>query len=299
MFTDNQKRVFIIGHKNPDSDSICSAIGYAYLKNVLDKKYHYVPARAGDLNSETEFILEKFERESPIKIESLAATVSDMNLKYPDVKSQNDSIKNALSLMEIKNIRTLPIIDHDKKPLGIVGLKDFAEDYIENLGFRDLSTTPIDLNILINTLNGKVIVNPKKIDRLTGRVFIAAMQKATVLNEIQTDDIVILGDRLDLQKELTNSGCSALIITDNSPINQEVTQSATENGTLIISSPHDTDHTSRFLDLSKPLYSIMSKDVPIVGLYTQISELKQKVSKSKDHCALIVDVDNRLLGIVT
>lgn len=81
MFTDDQKQVFIIGHKNPDSDSICSAIGYAYLKNALDKKYLYVPARAGDLNSETGFVLEKFEIESPMEIESLVANVSDMDLK--------------------------------------------------------------------------------------------------------------------------------------------------------------------------------------------------------------------------
>ena len=299
MFTDNQKQVFIIGHKNPDSDSICSAIGYAYLKNALDKKYLYVPARAGDLNSETGFVLEKFEIESPMEIESLAATVSDMDLKKPIVASPNDSIRDVASLMKEKNIRTVPVIDSSKKLLGIVGLKDIAEYYIDNLGRKNLTTTPIDLNILINTLNGKVIANPKSIEKLTGRVFIAAMQKTTILNKIQTGDVIILGDRSDIQIDSINAGCSALIITGDSAISHEVNRLATKKGTLIISSPHDTFTTARLLDLSTPLYSIMSRDVPVAGLYTRISEIKQKVVESKYRCSLIVDSDNRLISIVT
>lgn len=299
MFTDNQKQVFIIGHKNPDSDSICSAIGYAYLKNALDKKYLYVPARAGDLNSETGFVLEKFGIESPMEIESLAATVSDMKFKKPIVASQNDSIRDVASLMKERNIRTVPVVDSSKKLLGLVGLKDIAEYYIDNLGRKNLTTTPIDLNILINTLNGKVIANPKRIDKLTGRLFIAAMQKTTILNKIQTGDIFILGDRSDVQIDSINSGCSALIITGDSAISHEVNRLATKKGTLIISSPHDTFTTARLLDLSTPLYSIMSRDVPVAGLYTRISEIKQKVVESKYRCSLIVDSDNRLISIVT
>lgn len=299
MFTDNQKRVFIIGHKNPDSDSICSAIGYAYIKNALDKKYLYVPARAGDLNSETKFVLEKLELESPMEIESLAATVSDMELKKPIVASPNDSIQNVASLMKGKNIHTVPVVDSSKKLLGIVGLKDLAEYYIDNLGRKDLSTTPVDLNILISILNGKVIANPKSIEKLTGKVFIAASQKTTILNKIQAGDVVILGDRSDIQIDSINSGCSALIITGNPAISHEVTRLATNKGTLIISSPHDTLTTARLLDLSAPLYSIMSKDIPVSGLCTRISELKEKVVESKYRCSLIVDRDNRLISIVT
>jgi len=299
MFTGKQKRVFIIGHKNPDSDSICSAIGYAYIKNILDKKYLYVPARAGDLNSEIKFVLEKFEIEPPMEIESLAATAGDIDLKEPIVASPNDSIKDVASLMKEKIIRTVPIVDPSKKLLGIVGLKDIAKYYIDNLGRKDLSTTPIDLNILIRTLNGKVIATPKSVERLSGRVFIAAMQKTTILNKIQPGDVVILGDRSDIQIDLINSGCSALIITGDSPVSPEVERVATRKGAVIISSPHDTFTTARLLDLSTPLYSIMSQNVPVAGLYTRISELRQQVLESEYHSALIVDGGHRLLGIVT
>lgn len=155
MFTGSQKPVFIVGHKNPDCDSICSAIGYAYFKNILDKKYLYIPAKAGKLNNETKFVLEKFEIEPPMEIESLVATANDMELKKPIAASPNDSIRDVASLMKEKNIRTVPIIGSNKRLLGIVGLKDIAEHYMDNLGFSDISTTPIDLNILVNTLDAK------------------------------------------------------------------------------------------------------------------------------------------------
>ncbi|MCD6455191.1 MAG: putative manganese-dependent inorganic diphosphatase [Methanophagales archaeon] len=295
----NQKQVFIIGHKNPDCDSVCSAIGYAYFKNIVDRGYLYIPARAGELNSETKFVLEKFDFEPPIEIESLAATASDMDLKKPIVASPYDSLKDVASLMKERNIRTVPIVDATRKLSGIIGLKDIAEHYIDTMGFGDLSTTPIDLNILVDTLDAKVITNPKNIENLTGRIFIAAMQKARILNRIQAGDIVILGDRTDVQIGLINTGCSALIITGNSTISQEVISLATKKGTLIVSSPHHTFATAKLFDLSTPLHSIMSKDVPAAGLYTRISEIKRKVVESKYRCVLLVDGNNRLIGIIT
>jgi manganese-dependent inorganic pyrophosphatase len=299
MTAEKQKRVFVIGHTNPDSDSICSAIGYAYLKNALDKKCLYAPARAGDVNSETKFVLDRFNFELPLEIESLAATVGDMDLKKPIVAAPNDSIRDVASLMREKTIRTVPIVDRDTKLLGIVGLRDIAEYYIANLGRKDLSATPIDLNILIRTLNGKVILNPETREKLTGRVFIAGMQKATILNKIHAGDVVILGDRSEVQLDLINTGCSALIVTGDSLIRTEVESAAAEKGTVLISSPHDTFTTARLLDLSTPLYSIMSQKVPVAELYTRITELRQKVLESEYRSALIVDHDRRLLGIVT
>lgn len=295
----NQKQVFIIGHKNPDCDSVCSAIGYAYFKNIVDKRYLYIPARAGELNSETKFILEKFDFEPPIEIESLAPTACDMELKKPIVALPYDSLKDVASLMKESNIHTVPIVDSTRKLSGIIGLKDIAEHYIDTMGFGDLSTTPIDLNILVDTLDAKVITNPKNIEKLTGKIFIAAMQKARILNRIRAGDVVILGDRTDVQIGLINTGCSALIITGNSTISQGVIRLATEKGTAIVSSPYDTFATAKLFALSTPLHSIMSKDVPAAGLYTRISEIKRKVVESKYRCVLLVDGNNRLIGIIT
>jgi manganese-dependent inorganic pyrophosphatase len=201
--------------------------------------------------------------------------------------------------MREKTIRTVPIVDPERKFLGIIGLRDIAEYYIANLGRKDLSTTPIDLNTLIRTLNGNVIINPQKLNKLTGRVFIAAMQRLTILDRIEAGDVVILGDRTDIQLDLIKKGCSALIITGNSPISPEVTREASRSDTLLISSPYDTITTARLLELATPLYSIMSQNVPVAERYTRIAELRQKVLESEYRSALIVDSELRLLGIVT
>ncbi len=296
---ENKKEVFVIGHKNPDCDSVCAAIAYAYFKNRMDKRYRYIPARAGELNSETRFVLDRFGIEYPMEIESLTPTVSDMDLKRPIVASPQDSLRDVTILMKENNIRTVPVVDENRRLVGIIGLKDIAEHYIETMGFCDLSRIPIDLNILVDTLGGKIITNPKGIKELTGRIFIAAMQKTTVLSKIGPGDVVIIGDRTDVQMDLIKSGCSALIITGNSTISQSVIELATRKGTLIILSPHDTFTTAKLFDLSTPLHSIMSREVPVAELYTSIPELKRKIMESKYRCVLLVDGDRRLISIIT
>ncbi|KAF5430967.1 manganese-dependent inorganic pyrophosphatase [Candidatus Methanophagaceae archaeon] len=297
--SDAQKQVFVIGHKNPDCDSVCSAIGYAYFKNSVDKRYQYVPAKAGELNAETLYVLDKYGFEQPIEIESLVPTASDMNLKKPLFASPYDSLKKVASVMKEANIHTVPVVDAARKLSGIIGLKDIAAHYIDSMDFGDLSTTPIDLNILVETLDAKVITNPLNIAKLTGTIFIAAMQRSTVLQRIGAGDVVILGDRTDIQMDLINSGCSALIITGNTAISPGVVRLATEKGTLIVSSPYHTFATAKLLALSTPLHPIMSKDVPVAGLYTRLAEIRRKVAESKYRCVLLVDGDSRLIGIIT
>ncbi len=297
--SDAQKQVFVIGHKNPDCDSVCSAIGYAYFKNIVDTRYLYVPAKAGELNDETLYVLDKYGFEQPIEIESLVPTASDMNLKKPLFASPHDSLKKVASVMKEANIHTVPVVDTARKLSGIIGLKDIAEHYIDSMDFGDLSTTPIDLNILVETLDAKVITNPRNIAKLTGAIFIAAMQRSTVLQRIGAGDVAILGDRTDVQLDLINSGCSALIITGNTAISPGVVRLATEKGTLIVSSPYHTFATAKLLALSTPLHPIMSKDVPVAGLYTLLAEIRRKVAESKYRCVLLVDGDSRLIGIIT
>lgn len=299
QMTSYKKRVFVIGHKNPDLDSIASAIGYAHLKNALDGEYAYIPARAGDMNDQTKFALERFGVEAPVRMEDLTPTISDMELKEPIVASPRDPIKAAASLMKEKNIRLLPIIDSEKRVLGIVGLEDIAKHYVDSIGRTDLSATPADLDVLVNSLGGKIITNPKNIEKLTGRVFIAASDNTTILNRIEQGDIVIVGDRQDTQIELINSGCSALVITNNPTISDEVTELAMKKGTLLISSSYDTFSTAKMFDLSVPVSSIMSSGVVKAGMGSTISEVKQNVVRSRYHAVLIVDASNGLISIIT
>ena len=299
MSSEDTKIVYVIGHKNPDTDSVCSAIGYSHFKNVTDKRFLFTPARAGSINEETKFVLERFNVPVPTEMESIAATVNDLTMKKAIAVHERDSVHALALLMKNSGVRALPVVDDTERVAGIVGLKDIASHYMESAGFSDLSHAPISLDILIKTLDGRVISNAKKVELLTGKIHTASMQKGTILNRIRPGDVVIIGDQQDIQLDLITSGCSALVVTDGMPIGSDVAAAAEAHGTLLISSPHHAYATVQLMTMSEPVASIMCSRTSEVGLYTSISELRKKVLESEYRSAVVIDGDRRLIGFIT
>ena len=299
MTIQDTKIVYVIGHKNPDTDSVCSAIGYSHFKNITDKRFLFTPVRAGKINEETKFVLERFNVPVPSEMESIAATVNDLPMKTPIAVHERDSIHALALLMKNSGVRALPVVDDSERVSGIVGLKDIASHYMESAGFSDLSDAPISLDILIKTLAGRVISNTKKVQLLTGKVHTASMQKGTILNRIRPGDVVIIGDQQDIQLDLIAAGCSALVVTDGMPIGTEVAAAAAAHGTLLISSPHHAYATVQFMTMSEPVASIMCSRTSEVGLSTPISVLRKKMLESEYRSAVVIDEDRRLIGFIT
>ncbi len=299
MSPDRVKTVYVVGHTTPDTDSVCSSIVYAYFKNVTDKRYLFTPVRAGKLNHETAFVLEQFGVPPSAEIDSLVATVSDLDLKRPIAVGVRDSIQELALLMREQGVRSVPVVDESGRLAGVVGLKDIARHYIESVGFADLSKAPIELDILLKTLDGRVISNTKQLSVLTGRVLIAAMQRGTMLNRIRPGDVVVAGDQIDVQLELIRMGCSAVIVTDNAQIPNEVIAAAREKGVLLISSRHPAFATVQLMTMSEPVSSIMTASCPTVGLYTPMAEVRSKIVESDYRSVVVVDSDNRLIGFIT
>jgi manganese-dependent inorganic pyrophosphatase len=278
---------------------VCSSIAYAYFKNVTDKRYLFTPVRAGKLNHETAFVLEKFGVPASAEIDSLAATVSDLDLKRPIAVGVRDSIQALALLMREQGVRSVPVADESGRLAGVVGLKDIARHYMDSVGFADLAKAPIELDILLKTLDGRVISNAKQITVLSGRVLIAAMQRGTMLNRVRPGDVVVVGDQNDIQLELIRMGCSAVIVTDNAQITNEVIAAAREKGVLLISSPQSAFATVQLMTMSEPVASIMTTTTPTVGLYTPITEVRAKIVESDYRSVVVVDSDNRLIGFIT
>ena len=297
--TGGTRIVYVIGHKNPDTDSVCSAIGYAHFKNLTDKRFLFTPARAGKLNEETRFVLERFGVPFPTEMESLIATVGDLEFRKPVAVREYDSIHALALLMREKGVRSVPVVDGNDRFCGVVGLKDIARHYLESAGFSDISEAPIDLDRFLKTLEGRVISNSGKTTYLAGRVFIASLRKGTILNRARPGDIVVIGDQHDIQLDLIRSGCSVLIVTDGMPVDADVVQAAEKQGTLLISSPHHAFASMQLMTMSEPVSSIMSRKHPTVGLYTSLSELRQKVLESDYRSSVVVDSDGRLIGFIT
>ena len=294
-----KKRVLVIGHRAPDSDAVCSAIGYAYFKNYLDKTRLYVPCRAGTLNEETTFILERFNLETPVRIDSVVATVEDMDIEKPVSVSPEQTMMDIGYLIKDRNIQSFPVVDAENRLLGIVDKMDLAVHYVERLEMENLSAIPIDLSHLMSALHGKIQANTGKMKQLSGEIFVAASQRGTTINRAERGDIAILGDRADVQMDLIKAGCSALIITGDHPVSKEVLELAREKEVLIISSPHRTFATARLINLCMPISHLMSKTVPTVGLIATVNEVRENILESKYRCLMIVDDDNHLIGIIT
>jgi len=290
--------VHVIGHRNPDTDSICSAIAYAHFKNVTDKQFTFVPARAGRINEETGFVLGTFGVSVPNELESLAAAVSDLELKPPVTVNSRESVQFVAGLMRERDLRAVPVIDEMGRVAGIVGLRDIAFHYMDSVGFTDLSEKPVHIDILAKTLNCRVLSNSRRIGTLSGRVFVGTMQRGTLLNRAHPGDIVIVGDHRDIQLDLIHAGCS-LVVVDGMPVGNDVVAAAAEKGVLLIASPHDAFSTFQLLTMSLPVTAIMSKAPPTVGLYTPITQLRKRILESEYRSEVVVDSDNRLIGFIT
>jgi manganese-dependent inorganic pyrophosphatase len=299
MSPEKMKIVYVTGHTTPDTDSVCSSIAYAYFKNATDKRYLFTPVRAGKLNHETAFVLERFGVPPSAEIDSLVATVNDLDLKRPIAAGVRDSVQALALLMREQGVRSAPVVDESGRLAGVVGLKDIARHYIESVGFADLSKAPIELDILLKTLDGRVISNTRQATVLTGRVLIAAMQRGTMMNRVKPGDVGVVGDQNDVQLELIRLGCSAVIVTDNAPIANEVIAAAAEKNVLLISSRHPAFATVQLMTMSEPVSSIMTTTCPTVGLYTPMAEVRSKIVESDYRSVIVIDSDNRLIGFIT
>jgi manganese-dependent inorganic pyrophosphatase len=293
------KTVYVVGHTTPDTDSVCSSIAYAYFKNATDKQHLFTPVRAGKLNHETAFVLRKFGVPPSAEIDSLVATVTDLDLKRPISVGVRDSIQVLALLMREQGVRSVPVVDEAGRLAGVVGLKDIARHYMDSVGFADLSKAPIELDILLKTLDGRVVANTRQVTVLTGRVLIAAMQRGTMMNRVRPGDVVVVGDQNDAQLELVRMGCAAIIVTDNAQISNEVIVAAREKDTLLVSSPHPAFATVQLMTMSEPVSSIMTTNCPAVGLYTPMAEVRSKIVESDYRSVVVLDSDNRLIGIIT
>lgn len=294
-----KKTVHVIGHITPDTDSVCSAIGYAHFKNLTDKRFIFAPARAGHINEETKFVLDRFRVPVPLEVESLSPTVNDLEIHKPIAAHERDSVHALARMVRDKGVRTVPVVDDADRVLGILGLKDIAQFHMASAGLVDISEAPINIDIFLKTLDGRVIANTGKSDTLSGKVLIASMQRGTLLNMMSAGDIIVVGDMQEVQLDCIHAGCSTLIVTDGADVTSDVIREAEVKGVLVISSPHPAFATVQLLLMSEPVSSIMAPKPATVGLLSSISELRKRILDSDYRSAVVTDSDDHLIGIIT
>ena len=293
------KSTIVIGHKNPDTDSICSAICYADLKHKLTGE-EYIPCRAGELNSETEYILKTFKVEAPKLIESLEPRVSDVQFREIDGIEPRVSLKNAWEHMRDHNIQTVPILTKRRKIKGIVTLGDQARFYMEDQDARVLSRAKTPYSNIAETLQGEVVVGDPDDCFSRGKVVVAAANPDVMEDFIDENDMVILGNRYESQLCAIEMNAGCIIVCLGAKVSKTITKIASEKGCTVIVTPLDTYTVAKLISQAIPVGYIMRKDSIITfGVDDLVTDVKTAVSKLRIRYFPILDNDDRYVGMIS
>jgi manganese-dependent inorganic pyrophosphatase len=288
--------VYIIGHKQPDTDSICSVIGYAELLNHTEPG-KYIPARCGEVNVETRFALSTFNTEAPVYIASIEPAVSDIPLDARSVQQDVPAIDVA-ALMDTYDMRNMPITDRDGTLVGLVSEYGLARTYVRKNPHEQLSLAPMRSDTLARILDATTIVAAREILN-EGRVYTVIDALHVTLSRMTPDDIAIVGDNEPAQLALISAGIAALIVADGAPVGERVISAARARGTTIISSTLDAFGVGKMISLSLPAGMIMETDIPTVQMEDSLEFAKQVVSNSKFRTACVVGGERQHIGLIS
>ncbi len=291
--------VYIIGHKNPDSDSICSAIGYADYKNG-NGDVKAVPVRLGDINMETKFILDYFGVETPQLMETVRLSVEDLSFDNIAPVSPEISLRMGLNLMTNNDLNSLPVVDGNEQLSGIVTVSDIMQSYIDVWDNSILGKAETSLDNILDTLSGEIISIPDRIKSFSGKILVLAMEPETLKEYTEVNDIVICGDREDIQEMAINSKISLMIITGNKGLNERLEELSREKGVAVISTPHDTFTAARLISQSIPVRQVMTKN-DLVGftLDDLVDEVKVQMSQTRYRSYPVLDHDKKVIGMIS
>ena len=224
-----EEKVFIVGHRNPDTDSICSAISYAYLKNQITGSSKYVACRAGQINEETEFVLRYFNREPPLYMPNVGQQVCDMEIDNMEVAPDTITVRSAWEYMKESEVVTLPIMTEDGSLAGLLSVSDIANYYIDAYSKTVMSEARTKFYDIAETINGTVLSGNAHGYSLSGKILVGASSPERLASYVDKDDLVILSDRLDVQRQAILSGAGCIILTLTEELSDEIRELAEEN----------------------------------------------------------------------
>jgi len=295
----NQKRpVFVTGHKNPDTDSICAAITYANLKREITGD-DYIACRAGHLNEETQFVLSHFGVEVPAYVKDVRTQVRDMEIRMLDGIKDDLSLKNAWSKMRDASVVTLCVTEGDELT-GIVTTNDIVETYMDVIDPKILSMAQTSYKNIVETLDGELIVGEIEDTLTKGKVVIAAANPDMMENVIEEGDVVILGNRYDMQLCAIEMKAGCIIVCEGASVAKTIQTQAKDHGTKIICTPHDTFVVARLINQSMPVSYVMRKDNLITFHMDEYIEDIQEVMASTRHRYFpVLDKDDHYIGMIS
>lgn len=299
MISGVKQTTYVIGHINPDTDSICSAIAYADLKQkITGDSYH--AKRAGQINAETQYVLNRFGVQWPSYLPDVRTQVMDIDVERVPGVTRNVSVKEAWETMGEANIVTLPVVDGNNHLEGLITIGDIAKSYMSVYDNRIISNARTPYSNIVRTLNGELIAGDDHGEVTEGKVLIAAANPDVMENYIEKNDIVILGNRYESQLCAIEMSAQCIIVCDGATISYTISKLAQERGCAIIKTPYDTYTATRLLNQSIPIRFFMKSDNLITfGVNDFVDEIREIMAKKRFRDFPILDWNGNYYGMIS
>ena len=299
MINTEKQKTLVIGHRNPDTDSICSAICYASLKRKLTGK-DYEPCRAGNVNPETQFVLDFFQVEAPRLVESVKTQVKDIEIRKTKGVDRGISLKTAWSLMQENNVVTIPCVTEEGVLEGVITIGDITKSYMNLYDSSIISKANTKYSNILDTLEGSIVVGDADAYFDKGKVLIAAANPDLMENYIEKHDLVILGNRYESQLCAIEMEAGCIIVCEGAGVSMTIKKLAQERGCTVITTPYDTYTAARLINQSMPI-SYFMKTEKLITFDTDdfIDDIKDVMASKRFRHFPVLDKEGKYKGLIS
>ena len=296
----NQEKIFVIGHKNPDTDSICSAIAYCDIKNRTTQESRYIPKRAGQINEETEYVLNRFGVQPPGYLSNIGTQVKDMDIRLSPEANKSMSLKNAWDLMQENSIVSLPIREKDGTLEGLITIGDIAKTYMDTTDSYLLSRARTQYQRIAETIGGKVIEGNAHGYFIQGKIMVGTANPDKMKEYVEENDMIIMGNREEDHLQAIEQNVSCIIVGLGIEVTERVLKLAHEKDIVIISSPYDTFTISRLINQSIPVKYIMKTD-NLVTFNTEdfTDDIQEVMIKHRHRAFPVINKKGKCIGTIS
>ena len=292
-------KVVVIGHRNPDTDSICSAIAYAELKNKTSDLV-CEPRRAGKMNQETEFVLKKFGVKPPRMCTDVNPKIRDVDYREMPGIPGSTSLRKAWEIMRDKQIDTLPVTSPDNELEGVITVKDIATANMDVFDTGILAKSRTSFRNILETLDGTMAVGSADDICTTGHIRIGTATPEMLESTVEKGDIVILTNRYESQLCAIEKEASLLILCNNAKVGRTIQRIAEETGVAIMTTPVDTYAAGKLISQCAPISSYMTRsDIMKFTLVTPVADVTRVMAKVRHRYFPILDEDGKYCGMVS
>ena len=292
-------KVVVIGHRNPDTDSICSAIAYAELKNKTSSLV-CEPRRAGKMNQETEFVLKKFGVKPPRMCTDVNPKIRDVDYREMPGISGSTSLRKAWEIMRDQQIDTLPITSADNELEGIITVKDIATANMDVFDTGVLASSQTSYKNILETLGATMVVGDENAVCTTGHIKIGTATPEMLESNVEKGDIVILSNRYESQLCAIEKEASLLIICNGAKVGHTIQRIAEEMGVAIMTAPCDTYAAGKLMSQCAPISYYMTRDdIMKFTLVTPVADVLRVMAKVRHRYFPILDEEGKYCGMVS